>query len=252
MKKNSFRRDDTSKPVDVSSSGSEDRGLDDRHGTLESDMTVATTLRGSGQEQKGKDSYVSEARVLANRRNALESTGPKDTSLTRFNALKHGLSARVLVVLPQEDPREYAAIVEALRHEFQPETATEEILIQQMASSLWRRQRLVGAERAEIEEKLVYAPSNFDGQEKSKRESDFWSRLNPIIPNPDSSAEAEQKQKVLQETVERRKQLFTETCMVPELDALRIRYESHLERQYYRSLVMLLKIKAARRGQPDS
>jgi hypothetical protein len=252
MKKNSFRRDNASKPVDVSSSGSEDRGLADRHGTLESDMTVATTLRGSGQEQKGKDSYVSEARVLANRRNALESTGPKDTSLTRFNALKHGLSAGVVVVLPQEDPREYAAIVEALRHDFRPETATEEILIQQMASSLWRRQRLVGAERAEIEEKLVYAPGNFDGQEKSRRESDFWSRLNPIIPNPDSTAEAEQEQKVLRETVERRKQLFTETRMVPELDALRIRYESHLERQYYRSLVMLLKIQAAKQGRAET
>jgi hypothetical protein len=98
----------------------------------------------------------------------------------------------------------------------------------------------------------VYTPSNFDGQERSRQQSALWSSLSSIVPNLDSGAEAEQEQKVLRETVERRKQLFMETCMVPELDALRIGYESHLERQYYRSLVMLLKIQASRRDQAET
>jgi len=89
---------------------------------------------------------ISETRVEANRRNALSSTGPKDMSVTRFNALKHGLTAEKMVVTPFEDPTEYKVLVEALRADFQPQTAIEELLIQQMASSLWRRRRIIRGE----------------------------------------------------------------------------------------------------------
>jgi hypothetical protein len=36
---------------------------------------------------------ASERKIEANTRNALRSTGPKDTTATRFNAVKHGLLA---------------------------------------------------------------------------------------------------------------------------------------------------------------
>ena len=43
-------------------------------------------------------------RLAANRRNAKKSTGPKDTSKSRFNNLQHGMCSRVPVVLDGEDP----------------------------------------------------------------------------------------------------------------------------------------------------
>jgi hypothetical protein len=54
----------------------------------------------------------SPAQILANRANAQESTGPRSAegkAASRFNALKHGLDARS-IVLPGEDPEEYAAL----------------------------------------------------------------------------------------------------------------------------------------------
>src|SRR4051812_33400960 len=44
---------------------------------------------------------------LANALNAQKSTGPKDTSVTRYNALRHGMAAETLV-LPDEQPEAIA------------------------------------------------------------------------------------------------------------------------------------------------
>ena len=73
---------------------------------------------------------TSEIQVEANRRNALKSTGPRDTSLTRFNALKNGLTAEKLVVTRYENREDYESLLEALRRNFQPQTAVEHILIE--------------------------------------------------------------------------------------------------------------------------
>jgi len=52
--------------------------------------------------------------------------------------------------------------------------------------------------------------------------------------------------KKLGETVKKRKQLHLESQLSMNPDALKIRYDSSLERQFYRAMVMLLKIKEAR------
>jgi hypothetical protein len=43
-------------------------------------------------------------RLAAARANAQHSTGPKDTSKTRFNGLKHGCCCELAVVMPGENP----------------------------------------------------------------------------------------------------------------------------------------------------
>lgn len=65
----------------------------------------------------GANGLTSDAKVEANRRNALKSSGPKDRSMTRFNALKHGLKAREVAVMPYKDPARYARLLEALRED---------------------------------------------------------------------------------------------------------------------------------------
>jgi hypothetical protein len=76
---------------------------------------------------------ISEAKIRADHENALKSTGPKDTGLTRFNALRHGLTAKELTTMPFENPEDYESLLEGLRQDFQPQSAIEEILIGQLA-----------------------------------------------------------------------------------------------------------------------
>lgn len=41
---------------------------------------------------------VSEQKLIANRQNAQSSTGPKGTSITRYNATRHGVLASATVI----------------------------------------------------------------------------------------------------------------------------------------------------------
>ena len=67
--------------------------------------------------------------------------------VTRFNALRHGVLSRY-TVLPWEDPDEYHALVSALVAEHAPQGPTEEHLVEELASILWRKRRLRLAEAA--------------------------------------------------------------------------------------------------------
>jgi hypothetical protein len=75
---------------------------------------------------------------------ASESNG---TELTRFNALRHDVLSRY-VVLPWEDADEYAALVASLVAEHGPQGPTEEHLVEELAGVLWRERRLRLAEAA--------------------------------------------------------------------------------------------------------
>ena len=187
-----------------------------------------------------KNSLASEARAVTNRLNALKSTGPIDTSLTRFNALKHGLTAEKIVVTGSEKPEEYVSLLDGLRRDFEPQTTLENILIEQMASSLWRRYRIIRAEKAKIEEELAYAPIHFQELEDS--------RLNRFrYPDPVTiTGEKREAEETLNRTRKARGERYREKHIAPQTDALTIRYDSSLERQFYRAMIMLLKVKDAR------
>ncbi len=82
--------------------------------------------------------------IEANRRNARRSTGPKDTSLTRFNGLKHGLCA-AQVGLPGEDPAEVQAEFDGWRGDWRPMTHTRAVLVDLAAVASWRLRRSIRA-----------------------------------------------------------------------------------------------------------
>jgi hypothetical protein len=69
------------------------------------------------------------------------------TEITRFNALKHGVLSRY-TVLPWENADEYRTLVAALVAEHGPQGPTEEHLVEELASILWRKRRLRLAEAA--------------------------------------------------------------------------------------------------------
>lgn len=74
--------------------------------------------------------------------------------VTRFNALKHGILAR-LVVLPHEDAGEFADLLAALVEEHQPAGATEAHLVAELAAIMWRQRRVLLAEGAAINAGLL-------------------------------------------------------------------------------------------------
>jgi hypothetical protein len=74
----------------------------------------------------------------------------------RFNAMKHGILSR-LVVLAHEDHAEFADLLAALIDEHRPAGMTERHLIEELATIIWRKRRVLLAEGAKINEGLKNA-----------------------------------------------------------------------------------------------
>jgi hypothetical protein len=81
--------------------------------------------------------------ILANRQNALKSTGPKTDEgkqRSRCNAVRHGLAAET-VIGALENAEDYKAFEAAVTADYDAESAVERELILRLASLLWRLRR---------------------------------------------------------------------------------------------------------------
>jgi len=157
---------------------------------------------------------ATEKQIQANRLNAQKSTGPnteQGKAVSRFNALQHGFRARA-VVLPGEDPHEFAALCDAIAAQFEPEGVQEMMLAELIATAWWRMARLG------IMEQGVYA---------NERDGHFAEKPFPEFVGIVFSM--------------RREQFKTMSDI-----------ESRLERTYYRAIRELEKLQQARRRQHDS
>jgi hypothetical protein len=82
----------------------------------------------------------------------LRSTGPRTEpgkKRSSQNALKAGIFSRV-ILLKGESRSEYQSLLEGLWKSLQPEGKLEQVLVEKLATTLWRHQRLLIAEGAEI------------------------------------------------------------------------------------------------------
>ena len=98
--------------------------------------------------------------IEANRRNALNSTGPRTDAgkeRSRRNAVRHGLTAETVVDV-LEDPEDYKAFETAVASDFDAQTAVERELVLRLASLLWRLRRATA-----IDTGLLQIPGNLDG-----------------------------------------------------------------------------------------
>jgi len=86
----------------------------------------------------------SDRKVAANRANARRSTGPRTQlgkARSSLNAIRHGILARAAfnVTLEGEAKRaEFDELVRGLAQEFQPQTLSEHMMVQQVAGCYWR------------------------------------------------------------------------------------------------------------------
>jgi len=93
---------------------------------------------------------ISDRQLDANRRNAQLSTGPQTPegrAAVRNNAVTHGLTAQY-VVLPKENKEEFEDLFASFEAEYQPDGPTENLLLKQVVINAWRLQRLQGMETA--------------------------------------------------------------------------------------------------------
>ena len=73
--------------------------------------------------------------------------------VVRFNALKHGILSRY-TVLSHENHADFESLVSSLMEEHLPAGATEQHLIEELASVIWRKRRVLQAEGATINKGL--------------------------------------------------------------------------------------------------
>lgn len=93
---------------------------------------------------------ASAKQIEANRRNAKNSSGPKTPggkSITKLNALKHGLCAEQTTI-PGEEPKDFDALRQRLVREVCPQDLIEEQLVDWIAISMWRMKRGAAFEAA--------------------------------------------------------------------------------------------------------
>jgi hypothetical protein len=90
------------------------------------------------------------SRTAINRANSRHSTGPRTDSgkqRSSLNALRHGLTA-ASAVLPSEDQAAFDAHRRGFFDEYQPATPTETQLVQELADTSWRVNRIPSLEAA--------------------------------------------------------------------------------------------------------
>ena len=91
-------------------------------------------------------------RAAISRQNGQKSHGPKSPegkARSRFNALKHGLKAKTLV-LPGEDAEEYRGRLEAWIADLQPQNDVEQTLVERAVTLTWQLERAARAEAARL------------------------------------------------------------------------------------------------------
>jgi len=100
------------------------------------------------------------AQLSANRANAQRSTGPRSVegkSVSRFNALKHGVDA-ASIALPGENPAAYQALADAYDETYRPPTVIQRFLVDSMIRADWHKKRLQCLEADLIRKLLAETP----------------------------------------------------------------------------------------------
>ena len=94
---------------------------------------------------------ISQKQLQANRQNSLKarqkSSGPRNTSLTRFNAVKHGMTSLQPTMLPGENEEEFWKLYQSISDTFLPQNIAEQRLAEQITLCFWRLRRGMAAEQ---------------------------------------------------------------------------------------------------------
>jgi hypothetical protein len=106
---------------------------------------------------------ASVSQIEANRRNAAGPHHMTDAGkqAIRANAVRHGLTTKLHVVLPGEDRQFYNQILESLQNDYSPANTQEDMLVQQIAEHYWRLIRVRNMETGSLEGALKSVAEKF-------------------------------------------------------------------------------------------
>ncbi len=177
-----------------------------------------------------------------------------------MNAMKHGLLAADLVVR-DEDPVEFAGVLENLVDELQPQGPLEEQLVERVAACMWRLRRLYRVEaeiftyeRLTIE--LNHASEEVANYEVTKHELYQQNVGNPVNITDERRHDRATKRldnahRLVQEEAGTLGAAFRSDAIYAGAISKLSRYEAAIERSLYRALHELQRVQAARKdGQP--
>jgi hypothetical protein len=131
-------------------------------------------------------------RAEASRTNGARSRGPKTVNgkdCSRFNALKHGMRART-IVLPGEDPAAFQARRDSWTARLQPRDDFETFLVERVVQVSWQLDRVDRAQAARLDDRARAAASD-----RATAEADevlalarrlFWDPRGPVALYPHS------------------------------------------------------------------
>lgn len=77
----------------------------------------------------------------------------------RLNAVRHGILSRE-TVLPHESRQDFEFLLNELQNEYAPNGQTEKALVEELASILWRKRRVLAAEGAQINSGIACVMTN--------------------------------------------------------------------------------------------
>ena len=128
----------------------------------------------------------SQAQVEASRNNGARSKGPatpEGKAASCHNAAKHGLRAQGFALLPDEDADAFAALLDRLVAEHDPQGAVEEALVEGLALALWRMRRVEALEVEALTEARERRPSTVYAGGYNPHSPALWApeRMNTIL-----------------------------------------------------------------------
>jgi len=182
---------------------------------------------------------ATEAQIIANRRNALKSTGPRTPEgkdAVSQNAVKHGLSARQAII-SSENHAEFDLHRAQILEELAPQTPMESILADRIVSLSWRLKRAVHFQNQAID--ALNAPKTFSYIDKITKSILLKGRDLPRTePSESSSALALGRLAVKDFANER------------VLDRLLL-YERRIEHSLYKTILELQRLNLVKNLKPD-
>ncbi len=121
---------------------------------------------------------VSKKQLEANKKNAQKGgvNTPEGKAIVKYNALKHGLLAKEVVITigdGAENPEEFDALLEALQTQLVPAGTLEEMLVEKIAVAYWRLRRAYKYEVGLIREELDTTTDDFYSNEYNKTDEEI-------------------------------------------------------------------------------
>ena len=176
--------------------------------------------------------------VSQNRANAQHSTGPRTPegkAASAQNAFKHGLSIQRHAVLRDEDPAQYAQLLDELREIYEPRSRREDLSIEDVAQCRWALQRFDEAEAICLQELTdgLNDPEDFAGE--------------PIISTGECLACAA---RVLTDSDDNGRRYIEPDTRYPTFDKIH-RYRTHWERKHTRALAEFDRAQRARHAEAN-